>query len=181
MVFPPLQLMQSQGHYFRASQTASEQQSDYGCISLATQSAGRDGIQQTLSRSLLSQFPILLPSRLTPLTRRIPIANSGLKQPRSAASSASRRIAERWRLIVAADRERPSRNERYRTMTDRSKQCRGSEQYHSMNFSMACLEALQEWADASASSTVVFDCSNSGRVRLAHRTGKVAWLCHGLT
>ena len=45
--------------------------------------------------------------RLTPLTRRIPIASSGLNQPLSAASSANRRIAERLRLIVAADRESP--------------------------------------------------------------------------
>jgi hypothetical protein len=57
----------------------------------------------------------------------------------SAASSASRRIAQRCRLIVAADRERSSRNDRYRTTTERLKPSRGSEQYQAMNFPMACL------------------------------------------
>lgn len=60
----------------------------------------------------LSQLPTFRPSRLTPLTRLIPIASSGLSQPLSADSSASRRIAERCRLIVAAERERCSRHER---------------------------------------------------------------------
>ena len=67
----------------------------------------------------MSQLPIFRPSRFTPFTRRIPIASSGLSQPLSADSSASLRIAERCKLIVAADKERRSRNERYFTTTER--------------------------------------------------------------
>jgi hypothetical protein len=43
-----------------------------------------------------------------------------LSHPLSADSSASLRIAERCRLIVAADREWRSKNERYLTTTARS-------------------------------------------------------------
>ena len=45
VAFPQLQLIQSQVHGFRASQTASEQQSDHRCISSAAQGALRNGIQ----------------------------------------------------------------------------------------------------------------------------------------
>ena len=77
------------------------------------------------------------PSRLTPLTRRIPIACSGLSHPLSADSSASLRIAERCKLIVAVDSERHSRNDRYFTTTDRLNVNLGSEQYQAINLSMA--------------------------------------------
>ena len=46
-------------------------------------------------------------------------------------------IAERCKLIVAADKERRSRNERYFTTTERLNVNPGSQQYQAMNFSMA--------------------------------------------
>ena len=45
--------------------------------------------------STVNQLLILRPSCLTPLTRRMPVADSGLNHPLSADSSANRRIAER--------------------------------------------------------------------------------------
>ena len=82
-----------------------------------------------------NQFPILRPSSLTPLTLRIPIASSGLSQPFSADSSAILRIAARWRLIVAGDRERPSKDERYLRTTERLNANLGSPQYQAINLS----------------------------------------------
>jgi hypothetical protein len=45
VAFPQLQLIQSQLHGFRASQTATEQQSDHCCISSAARGALGNGIQ----------------------------------------------------------------------------------------------------------------------------------------
>jgi hypothetical protein len=56
-------------------------------------------------RAFTHATQILLPSRFTPLTRRIPIASSGLNRLLSAASSANRRIAHRCRFVMAADRD----------------------------------------------------------------------------
>jgi hypothetical protein len=55
---------------------------------------------RSLVCSTLSQFPILTPNRLAPLTRRMPAASSGLSRPVSDASYASLRTAARRTLIV---------------------------------------------------------------------------------
>jgi len=54
--------------------------------------------------SALNQLPERNPSYLTPLTRLIPAANSGLSKPESAASWARRRTAASCWLIVLAAR-----------------------------------------------------------------------------
>ena len=48
----------------------------------------------------VNQFPTRTPSRLAPLTRRMPAARSGLRSPQSEASYASLRTAASLRLIV---------------------------------------------------------------------------------
>ena len=62
--------------------------------------------------SAVSQFPIRVPSRLAPFTRRIPAAGSGLKRPESDASKASRRTAASRTLIVEGARFFCSRKNR---------------------------------------------------------------------
>lgn len=57
----------------------------------------------------VSQFPILTPIFLTPFTRRMPAARSGLRSPQSAASYAKRRTAPRRRFTVPGASLRPSR------------------------------------------------------------------------
>ena len=48
--------------------------------------------------SAVSQFPSLTPIFLTPFTRRIPAARSGLRSPQSAASYAKRRTAPQAKI-----------------------------------------------------------------------------------
>src|ERR1022692_4170869 len=67
-----------------------------------------------LPSSAVSQFPTRTPSRLTPFTRRMPAARSGLRSPQSDASYASRRIAANLRLIVDGAYGRCSSAIRYR-------------------------------------------------------------------
>src|SRR5215831_173543 len=59
--------------------------------------------------SAVSQLPSLTPIFLTPFTRRMPAATSGLRSPQSAASYAKRRTAPKRRLIVPGARWRDSR------------------------------------------------------------------------
>ena len=94
--------------------------------------------QSRRASSAVSQFPSLTPSFLTPFTRRMPAASSGLSKPASAASYASRRTAASRPLIVPAARPRFSRAIRNRVTTTLLKDSLGSEQYHWMNSSMAC-------------------------------------------
>jgi hypothetical protein len=71
-------------------------------------------------------------------TRRIPAACSGLSNPASAASYASRRIAASLRLTVPGANLRDSRYIRYRVTTALLNPRRGSQQYQSMNSLIAC-------------------------------------------
>ena len=112
VALPQLQLIQSQTHDFRATQSTSEQQSEHCSVSSTLQSVLRSTIQQLLCLTACQPIANLSPKPLDSLTRRMPVTSSGLSQPLSVASSASRRIAVRCRLIVAADRERLSRNDR---------------------------------------------------------------------
>jgi hypothetical protein len=59
--------------------------------------------------SAVSQFPNQTPIRRTPLTRRMPAASSGLSNPESAASYATRLTAANLRLIVVGARRRCSK------------------------------------------------------------------------
>jgi hypothetical protein len=86
-----------------------------------------------LPSSAVSQFPTRTPSRLTPFTRRMPAARSGLRSPQSDASYASRRIAANLRLIVDGAYGCCSSAIRYRVTTVLLKASLGSEQYQSMN------------------------------------------------
>jgi len=72
-----------------------------------------------LPSSAVSQFPTRTPKRLTPLTRRMPAARSGLSRPQSDASYASRRIAANLKLIVAAQRGRAARHKNHHRRTGR--------------------------------------------------------------
>ena len=83
--------------------------------------------------SAVSQSPSRTPIRRTPLTRRMPAASSGLSNPESAASYATRLTAANRRLIVVGARCRCSKWIRYRRTTVRLKARRGSEQYQSTN------------------------------------------------
>ena len=64
----------------------------------------RGSANKRRASSAVSQFPRRTPSFLTPLTRRMPAANSGLSKPASAASYARRRTAAKRPLIVPAAR-----------------------------------------------------------------------------
>jgi hypothetical protein len=118
-----------------------------------------------LPSSAVSQFPTRTPSRLTPFTRRMPAARSGLRSPQSDASYASRRIAANLRLIVDGAYGRCSSAIRYRVTTVLLKAILGSEQYHSMNSRMAWSYERFELADVSLFKTAHFDCSRSGNLR----------------
>ena len=65
--------------------------------------------QSRRASSAVSQFPSLTPGFLTPFTRRIPEASSGLGKPASAASYTRRRTAASRPFIVPAARWRFSR------------------------------------------------------------------------
>ena len=89
------------------------------------------GARQSLCAfSAVSQFPSRTPTFLTPFTRRMPAASSGLSKPPSAASYASRRTAASRPLIVPAARPRFSRAIRKRVTTTLLNDNLGSEQYH---------------------------------------------------
>jgi len=100
-----------------------------------------------LPSSAASQFPTRTPKRLTPLTRRMPAARSGLSRPQSDASYASRRIAANLKLIVEATYGCCSSAILYRVTTVLLKASLGSEQYHSMNSRMACSQERFELAE----------------------------------
>src|SRR6267143_1754424 len=112
---------------------------------------------------MVNQFPIRTPKRFAPFTRPIPAANSGLRRPVSAASCASRRTAAKRTLMVEGARFFCSRKYRLRRTTVRLKAKRGSEQYQTMNSSMACAYDSCELAAASEFRTAFFDCSKSGK------------------
>jgi hypothetical protein len=123
-----------------------------------------------LPSSAVSQFPTRAPSRLTPFTRRMPAARSGLRSPQSDASYASRRIAANLRLIVDGAYGRCSSAIRYRVTTVLLKAILGSEQYHSMNSRMAWSYERFELEDVRLFKTADFDCSRSGNLRTVFGT-----------
>src|SRR5579864_6435150 len=123
-----------------------------------------------LPSSAVSQFPTRTPSRLTPFTRRMPAARSGLRSPQSDASNASRRIAANLRLIVDAVYGCCSSAIRYRVTTVLLKASLGSEQYQSMNSRMAWSYERFELEDVRLFKTADFDCSRSGNLRTVFGT-----------
>src|ERR1700691_1693122 len=120
--------------------------------------------------SAVSKFPTRTPSRLTPFTRRMPAARSGLRSPQSDASYASRRIAAYLRLMVDGAYGRCSSAIRYCVTTVLSKAILGSEQYHSMNSRMAWSYERFELEDVRLFKTADFDCSRSGNLRTVFGT-----------
>jgi hypothetical protein len=123
-----------------------------------------------LPSSAVSQFPTRTPSRLTPFTRRMPAARSGLRSPQSDASYASRRIAANLRLIVDGAYGCCSSAIRYRVTTVLLKASLGSEQYQSMNSRMAWSYERFELEDVRLFKTADFDCSRSGNLRTVFGT-----------
>jgi len=123
-----------------------------------------------LPSSAVSQFPTRTPSRLTPFTRRMPAARSGLRSPQSDASYASRRIAANLRLIVDGAYGRCPTAIRYRVTTVLLKASLGSEQYQSMNSQMAWSYERFELEDVRLFKTADFDCSRSGNLRTVFGT-----------
>jgi len=98
-----------------------------------------------------NQFPKRTPSFLSPFTRRMPAANSGLSKPASAASYANRRTAANLTLIVPGAKFRDSKLMRYRSTTVRLNERRGSEQYHSIEFvDGMCIPTLRFWGPKAA-------------------------------
>ena len=120
--------------------------------------------------SAVSQFPTRTPSRLTPFTRRMPAARSGLRSPQSDASYASLRIAANLRLIVDGAYGCCSSAIRYRVTTILLKASRGSEQYKSMNSRMAWSYERFELEEVRLFKTADFDCSRSGNLRTVFGT-----------
>ena len=94
--------------------------------------------RSSLPSATLSQVPTRRPSCGTPLTRRMPATSSGLSNPVSVASYASRRTAASRTFMAEAASFYASSCSRYRSTTARFKANRGSEQYHSMYSSIAC-------------------------------------------
>ena len=123
-----------------------------------------------LPSSAVSQFPTRTPSRLTPFTRRMPAARSGLRSPQSDDSHANRRIAANLRLIVDGAYGRCSSAIRYRVTTVLLKAILDSEQYHSMNSRMAWSYERFELEDVRLFKTADFDCSRSGNLRTVFGT-----------
>src|SRR5580693_4761653 len=123
-----------------------------------------------LPSSAVNRFPTRTPSRLTPFTRRMPAARSGLRSPQSDASYASRRIAANLRLIVDGAYGCCSSAIRYRVTTLLLKASLGSEQYQSMNSRMAWSYERFELADVRLFKTADFDCSRSGILRTVFGT-----------
>jgi hypothetical protein len=118
-----------------------------------------------LPSSAVSQFPTRTPSRLTPFTRRMPAARSGLRSPQSDASYASRRIAANLRLIVDGAYGCCSSAIPYRVTTVLLKASLGSEQYQSMNSRMAWSYERFELDDVRLFKTADFDCSSEDGLR----------------
>jgi hypothetical protein len=97
---------------------------------------------------------------------------SALRRPQSEASYASRRTAPNRRLIVPGANLRDSRCMRYRRTTVRFNDSRGSEQYHSMNSSMAC-----RYPRCASEELRLFRTDLLGRGRV---TAKRFWAVHGV-
>jgi len=74
--------------------------------------SGSGACQNRRASSAVSQFPSLTPNFLAPFTLRMPAASSGLSNPASAASYASRRTAASRPFIVPAASCRLSRKMR---------------------------------------------------------------------
>src|SRR3982751_5624311 len=94
----------------------------------------------------------------------MPATSSGLSKPVSAASYARRRTAASRTWIVEAASFFASSCSLYRSTTARFKAKRGSEQYHSMNSSIACWYDLRDCGDVRLFRTDFFVWSSSGRV-----------------
>jgi hypothetical protein len=119
-----------------------------------------------LPSSAVNRFPTRTPSRLTPLSRRMPAARSGLRSPQSDVSCASRRIAAHLRLIVDGAYGCRSSAIRYRVTTVLLQASLGCEQYQSMNSGMAWSHERFELEDVRLCKTADFDCSRPGNLRI---------------
>ena len=95
----------------------------------------------------------------------MPAASSGLSNPESAASYATRLTAANRRLIVVGARCRCSKWIRYRRTTVRLNARRGSEQYQSTNSFIAWSYVRWPLFEVRVFSTAEFVCSRSGRAR----------------
>jgi hypothetical protein len=137
VILSNLQIINFKITELRVAQTAPEEYRKYGLIALPAKRLGTAASDKPFPSSAEIQFPERTPSRLTPFTRAIPAAKSGLSRPVSEASKASRRIAANRKLIVEGAYRACSRNIRYRNTTTRLNASRGSEQYQSMNSSIA--------------------------------------------
>jgi hypothetical protein len=115
VAIPQLQLIQSQNHDFRASQSTSEQQSEHCSVSSPLQSVLRNSVQQLLCLIACQPIADLSPKPLDSLSS--PDTSHQLRAQPTALSSLIGQPPDRGemqidRLIVAADKDRLSRNER---------------------------------------------------------------------
>jgi len=104
-----LDFIQLQAHEFRSAKTTTKQQGQHGVVALRSHAISTTHFRTAELSSALNQFPERNPSCLTPFTRLIPAANSGLSKPESAASCARRRTAASCWLTVFAARLLDSR------------------------------------------------------------------------
>ena len=83
-----LDFIQLQAHKFRSAKTTTKQQGQHGVVALRSHAISTSTHLSTseLSSARSTHFPERNPSCLTPFTRLIPAANSGLSKPESAAS-----------------------------------------------------------------------------------------------
>ena len=86
MLFSLLQVGEVQLHGFMPPQTASEQPSQKGTVAFTLQSLGIGTLPEGFALSGSQPVSQSHSEFLTPFTRRIPEARSGLSRPQSAAS-----------------------------------------------------------------------------------------------
>src|SRR5208282_2910577 len=98
-----LDFIQLQAHKFRSAKPQPNSKASMAWSRLARMLFPRALLSTSELSSALNQFPERNPSCLTPSTRLIPAANSGLSKPESAASYARRRTAAScWLMVFAA-------------------------------------------------------------------------------
>ena len=108
-ILAPLKMIETEVGQFTSTKTAAEQNGNDRSVALALEGFGSGDCHRSRASFGDNQFPSRIPSFLTPFTRRIPAASSGLRSPASAASYASRRTAANLTLIVPGERLRDSR------------------------------------------------------------------------
>jgi hypothetical protein len=165
VILPLLNIAKRQGDDLRPSQSKAEEERDDCGVALLAKCLG-SGSREELSAppsAALSQLPTRRPSCGTPFTRRMPATSSGLSNPvsppRRPGASLPRAERQSWMRRASGLQMQPISKD-----DGRFNAKRGSEQYHSMNSSMACWYDRRDCRDVRLLSTDLLVWSSSGRV-----------------